>query len=79
MVTASTRTKPTAAELAAWSAGSRTVRQAVKETGLSRQVLFSLMRDGTIRYRVADLKRTRLLNWADVVRYLASLPGGELK
>jgi hypothetical protein len=76
MVTAATRTKPTAAELAAWGQGSRTVRQTRETTGLSRQTLFALMRDGTIRYRVADLKKTRLLCWADVVRYLASLPNG---
>jgi hypothetical protein len=76
MVTAATRSKPTAAELAAWGQGSRTVRQTRETTGLSRQMLFALMRDGTLRWKSVGLKRTRLIAWGDVVKYLASLPNG---
>jgi hypothetical protein len=76
MVTAATRTKPTAAELAAWAQGSRTVKQARAESGLSRQELFALMASGAVRWKVKDLKGTRLLCWSDVVAYVASLPTG---
>jgi len=64
---------PTEADLAIWAQGSRTVTQAREETGLSRQELFAGMEDGTFRYCVKDAKGTRLIAWADIVRYLASL------
>lgn len=74
MVPATALTPPSAEELAIWAQGSRTVRQAVKDTGLSRDDLFALMKDGTLRWRVKDLMGTRLIAWSDLVKYVASLP-----
>lgn len=70
------RRAPSAEELAIWAQGSRTVRQAHEHTGLGRDELFALMKDGTLRWCVKDLKGTRLIAWADLVRYVASLYAG---
>lgn len=65
--------KPTAADLAIWAQGSRTVRQAVADTGLDRNELFELMKAGTLRWVAKNPKGTRLIAYADLVRYVAAL------
>lgn len=67
------RATPTSDDLAIWSQGARTVSQARREFNLSRQDLFTLMEDGVLRYCVKDLKRTRLIAYGDLVKYVASL------
>jgi hypothetical protein len=67
-------TTPSPEELALWAQGSRTVKQAVAQSGLSRNDLFALMKDGTVRFRIKNLNGTRIVLWCDVVRYVASLP-----
>jgi hypothetical protein len=67
------RPEPTAEDHAVFAGGARTVRQARAETGLSRQELFALMESGEVRWATKDMKNTRLLSWADLTRYLASL------
>lgn len=58
-----------------WARGSRTVRQAMAETGLSRQELWQLMTDGVVPYFVhgAYANSRRLLSWKCLVEYLESL------
>jgi hypothetical protein len=70
---------PSAEELALWAQGSRTVNQAVRETGLTRDDLFALMKAGAVRWKVKDLKGTRLIAWGDLVRFVASLPSAAPK
>lgn len=65
--------QPSADDIAIWSLGSRTVRQAVAETGLSRDELFVLMKEGVLRWKAKDLNGTRIIAWSDLVRYIASL------
>jgi hypothetical protein len=74
MVAATARTPPSAEDLAIWAQGSRTVRQAMKDTGLSRDDLFALMKDGTLHWCTKDLMGTRLIAWSDLVKFVASLP-----
>jgi hypothetical protein len=73
---ARTDTAPTLADLGDWVHGSRTVVQAVADSGLSRDKLFDLMREGRVRWKVEGGRSTRLVCWFDVVSYVWSLPDG---
>jgi hypothetical protein len=53
------------------AAGTRTVRQAVAETGLSRQELFALMAEGVVEWFAHGGRGTRLIVWSSLVDYLA--------
>lgn len=68
------RTEPSAEDVAVWLPGALTVRQARREFNLSAHELRALMADGTLRYRIRDLKGTRLIARIDLARYVASLP-----
>ena len=61
-------------DLADWLHGSRTLAQAQRDSGLSRQRLWALMDSGVVRFRVVDERGTRIVAWLDVVKYVASLP-----
>lgn len=71
-----TATEPTEADIAAWLPGSRTVRQAQADFGLSRNRLFALMKSGTLRWKVVDEQGARLIAVVDLARYVAGLPNG---
>lgn len=60
-----------------WAMGSRTVKQAQRETGLSRQELWALMGAGTLVWKAHGGRGTRLIAWRSVVEYLESLPDHE--
>lgn len=65
---------PTADDIVIWSQGSRTVANAMEEFNLSRDHLFALMSDGTLRWCIKDdYRETRLIAHGDLVRYVASL------
>jgi len=68
---------PVAAKSSVWLLGSRTVAQAQRETGLSRQQLFALMADGTLTWKPHGGRDTRLIAWQTIVDYLESLPDPE--
>ncbi len=53
-----------------FAAGARTVKQAVKDTGLSQGVLWDLMNENIVRWVVHGGNRTRLLSWSDLTAYL---------
>lgn len=59
--------------------GSRTVRQAQAETGLSRQELWELMDAGAVRWMPHRGRGTRLLSWGDLTDYLDGLYEEHLK
>lgn len=62
-----------------WIHGSRTVAQAERDTGLSRDTLWALMREGAVRSKVHSGRKTRLICWLDLARYIAALPDPEVK
>lgn len=62
-----------------WSMGARTVQQAVAESGLSRDMLWSLMDDGTLAWKAHGGRGTRLIAWRSIVEYLESLPEPEAR
>lgn len=76
MVSAARRTKPTAAEEAIWAQGSRTVRQAAAESGIPKKRIYALVKAGVVRAKVRDEKGTLVILWADLAKYVASLPDG---
>jgi hypothetical protein len=65
---------PTEEDIAIWSQGARTVKNAMAEFNLSRAQLWALMNDGTLRWCAQDGYRgTRLIAYADLVRFVAGL------
>ncbi len=56
-----------------WLEGAVKVNECVRRTGLNRGELFDLMREGVLVWVAKDAKKTRLIAWASVVDYLASL------
>ena len=57
-----------------WFYGARTVRQAAAETGLSRQLLWDLMREDVLIWKAHGGNGTRLIAWKSIVEYLEALP-----
>jgi hypothetical protein len=61
-----------------WSQGTLTVSAARDEfRGLSRQLLFALMKAGTVRSKVIGERKVRLLSRSDLIAWVESLPDGK--
>lgn len=68
-------TKPASqSEVDDWMLGALTVSMAQREFALSEELIRELMNQGVLRYKVRDLKGTRLIPRVDLARYVASLP-----
>lgn len=61
---------PEPPEPSVWSMGSRTVKQAQAETGLSRDELFDLMREGVLVWMAHGGLNRRLIAWKSLVQFL---------
>lgn len=67
------KAKATAPAAGVWAMGARTVRQAEAETGLSRQELWELMREGVVPWFSHGGNGRRLMAWGALVAYLERL------